>query len=296
MALDHSQSGTLSEKVALTKYISGVSVNETAASTAQVRIRDALPQPAQVTAADGAAGNVTAGLHMIVETYVTRNGESLCSTLREFTSAGSVIVNVGIPIGPTVLNEDTIIGRRIYVTKAGAPATGITPTAAQWFLVVADFSTTLAAGMNGLPLAGNASITVASTTGFKATNGNILVTTTAGVQPVAYATVDATHFLGCTMIRPAYTGGAMATGGAVTQPMVGDNTVTTFAWNVVDASLVATSIPTKDTSGRRLSTFYLAASTSANVAFGPNVRSLSNGGGAYVEVTNGTVEWSVAGQ
>jgi hypothetical protein len=301
---DTTYQGTASETTLLARFLSSWNITETAGSTAYVKFRDSLPLLAAPSAAvDGAAGNVTAGLHMIAVTLVTRNGESLLGPLLEFTAAGSKHATVTIPVGRG-LNEtagasgakDVIVGRRVYVTKAGAPATTVTPTNAQWFRVTADLATTVAAGMNNLPLAGNASITVASTAGFAA-SGIALVTTTTGVQPVAYTSVDATHFLGCTLLRGLnpWANGYLATGNAVTQPMVGDNTSTTFDWNVVDGSLTATNPPSAiDTAGRRIETVKLSAATSVGELYG-SVRALENGGGLHVEVNSGTVEWTVGG-
>ena len=286
----------------LDNYLSAWSVRETTGSaTALVKIRDSLALPGPIgSAPDGAAGNSTAGLHMYLITAVTRHGETTygrnAGDRLEATTAGSKKVELaGIPlIGSSPLGNRQaigtgIVGRRVYATKAGAPATGVTPTRAQWFLTVADNSTTLAAGMNSLSLP-QASITVGSTTGF-ASAGNILVTTADGTELVSYTSVDATHFLGCTGGT-----GTMATGGAVTQPMLGDNTTTTYSLNVADGSFTATNPPLADTAGPAVVEVSLGASQSVGDSYGNNVTAAINDGGFAVEVTSGTVTWRLRGQ
>ena len=72
-----------------------------------VKIRDsfATPAAAAYAAVDGVAGNVTVGLHMIVQTVVTANGESAVGSFTyspwiEFTAAGSKKATVTIPVYP----------------------------------------------------------------------------------------------------------------------------------------------------------------------------------------------------
>jgi hypothetical protein len=178
-------------------------------------------------------------------------------------------------------------GFNVYVTKAGAPAIGTTPTRTQWFLIVANPSTTCAAGMANISLP-QTSITVASTTGFAAC-GRIIITTSFGTEIVAYTSVDATHFLGCTGGR-----GIMSSGGAVTQPTVPDATTLVFAWNVADGSLTATNPPATDTSGPRLDELPLASGEGVADNYA-NVKTLRCGGGLYVEVNSGAVSWEVSG-
>jgi hypothetical protein len=298
MGLDNTQSATgvtttSDIRPTLKRLLSSWSVTETAGvGGGIVKIRDTYNLPSAITsAADGAAGNSTVGLHMFTTTWVTPEGESQIGPQLEWTAAASKIVNLtGVPTATGNSGTPTtgVIGRRIYETKAGAPATGVTPTSAQWFRVVDDFSTTLAAGMNALPLP-QATITVASTTGFAAA-GNILVTTANGIQAVVYTSVNATNFLGCTGGS-----GLMATSGAVTQPAIGDNTTTTFAANVADASLVNTRPSTQDKAGSRVVRVNLAASQSVGEALA-NPRASEHGGGFYVEITSGTVDWELGGK
>jgi hypothetical protein len=291
MALDEVQSATgvtttSNIRPTLSHHLSSWNFRETAGSTALVKIRESFGVPPAISsAADGAAGNSTVGLHMFAITWVTVHGESTIGALLEHTAAASKIVNLtGVPIHAS----PQVIGRRVYETKAGAPATGVTPTSAQWFRVGDDKSTTLAAGMNALPLP-QASITVADTTGFAAA-GNILVTTANGIQAVAYTSVDATNFLGCSGGS-----GLMSTGGAVTQPIMGDNTTTTFAANLADANLTNTRPSTQDKAGQRIASVSLAANQSVGEAYN-NPKRGSGGGGFYVEVTSGTVDWELGGQ
>jgi hypothetical protein len=306
MAVDATQSATgvtttASLRPTLKNYLSSWNVAETAGSTAVVKIRDSLALPTAIaSAADGAAGNSTTGLHMYLVTWVTPNGESTygrnAADRLEHTTAGSKIVGLtGIPIAP--INADgrhsalgtPIVGRRLYATKAGAPATGVTPTNAQWFLVLADLSTTLTSAMNNITLP-QTSLTVAATSGFAAA-GNILVASANGPQVVSYTSVDATHFLGCTGGT-----GTMATSGAVTQPVIGDNTSTTYSLSIADGSFASTQPPIMDTAGRRVRRIRLAANEAVGEALGENVIGAANDGGFSVEVTSGTVDWTLAGK
>jgi hypothetical protein len=306
MAQDHTQSATAitttaSLRPTLKDYLSSWNVRETAGSTALVKIRDSLALPAKITsAADGAAGNSTAGLHMYLITWVTAHGQSTygrnAADRLEHTTAGSKIVNLtGIPLSPT--NSDgrhatigtPIVGRRLYATKADAPATGVTPTNAQWFLTVADVSSTLAAGENNKTLP-EATISLADASGF-ATSGRCLITTADGIQVVTYTGKSTNDLTGCTGGT-----GTMATGGAVSQPMIPNNTATTYALDVADASFAATQPPIMDTAGKPVLRVYLTANQSAGDAFGPNVIGAQNDGGFSVEVTSGTVDWTLGGK
>jgi len=274
---------------AFTKRLSSWNVVEQAAGTAQFKIRDTFALPDAPSAAEGAAGNGTAGLHMFAITWVTAHGESFLGSLVELTIAASKkaeLTNIPVAKPGGIVDVNAIVGRRVYETKAGAPGTGVTPTSAQWFRVVDDFATTCAAGMAAISLP-QASITVASTTGFAA-DGNILVTTTDGIQVVKYTSVDATHFLGCTGGS-----GLMTSGGAVSQPAIGDNTKTTFSANVADASLVNTRPSTQDKAGPRVAGMKLAAGESVDVD--SKSIDLKNGGGPYMEIVSGTVDWVLRG-
>jgi hypothetical protein len=301
MAVDITANGTAARHARvndslLNTYISAFSVRETAAAAAVVKIRDSFAVVAPSALADGAAGLVTAGFHDVAFTAVTIYGESIIGgasgAFLGFTSAGTKHVTVTLPPEPGAYGNPAteFAGLNIYVTKAGAPATGITPTRAQWFLVVANPATTIAAGSNALPLP-QPSIVIASNAGFAAA-GRAIVTTSFGPEIVTYTSTDATHLLGCAGGR-----GVMATGGAVTQPSIPDTTSTTFDWNVADASLTATNPPAIDTSGSRLDevAFIAAQATPFTSRDYANAKGLRNGGGLYVEVTSGAVTWEVSG-
>lgn len=279
------------------EYLSGYNIRESAATpgTALVKIRDSLLLPGPIGAAiDGAAGsnNVTVGLHMFIITGVTKHGETTygrnAGDRLEFTAAGSLTAAIsGIPLFSTVGEE--IVGRRLYATKAGAPATGVTPTNAQWFLTVADGSSTLAAGENGKTLP-EATISLASGTSF-ASSGKCLVTTSDGPQVVSYTGKSSNDLTGCTGGS-----GTMATGGAVTQPMIADNTTTTYTLDVADGGFTATVPPTKDTAGRAVATIPLAASEGMVVPLGPDTIGAQNDGGFAVEINSGGVDWIIWGR
>ncbi len=295
MALDIAHVGTGSEFTTIKSYVSGFSIAETAGTTALVKLRDAVtPLGAPAACTDGAAGNVTVGLHNIAVTAVTRWGETVITSSLEFTAAGSKKGEItGVPVAARGAHgefSDEIVGRRIYVSKAGAPATGIRPTNAQYFLVVADASSTLAAAENGKFLENEGTISVASGTDFAAAGGRCLVTTDRGPQVVKYTGKSTNDLTGCTTLG----GGVMSTGGAVTQPMLPDNITTTYSWNVADGSLTATTGPTKATAGRPFERISLQANESTSDHY-PNPTKLFNGGNVYVEVTSGTVAWTVRG-
>ncbi len=278
-------------KTAQGGYLSSWNVTETAgsAAAASIRIRDNYaPATAITSATDGAAGNVTAGLHMYMVAFVTKHGESWRGALLEATSAGSVIVALaGIPTAPS--GDTKVVGRRIYVTKAGAPATTVTPTTAQWFRIVADGSTTLAAGENNLYLP-QATIAVASGAALRSTGGYALITTSNGIEPVLYTAISGNNMTGCSGGT-----GLMATGGAVTQPMLPDNTTTTYSFNTVDGSLTATNPVTVPTDGKVIEYVKLGAGQSAGTSY-ENAIAGTNGGGFQVQVVAGTVDWSLHGK
>jgi hypothetical protein len=211
------------------------------------------------------------------------------NTWYEFTAAGSKHATVTVPIlSLPSTSHATIVGRRIYVTKAGAPATGVTPLNSQWFLILADPATTN--NMTSNTYLPQGTLTVASTSGF-ASSGNLVVTTDLGVEVVAYSAIGSgTTFTGCT---GGY--GKLTNGAAVTQPMIPNNSDTTYDWNIADGSLAATQPPVVATSGAIIDQCYLAANTSYFGNFGGRPENIENGGYAYVEVTSGAVSWKVQG-
>ena len=298
MAMDTSYSGTGSELTDLVRYYSGCNVAETTgALSAVVKVRDSIKAAGVPVVADGAAGNSTIGLHMFSVVGVTKYGETSLGTRVELDSAGTTILEVtAIPTYPIVSSTndkpsllDEVVGRRIYMTKAGAPATTVIPTLAQWFLVAADASSTLASGENGLSLP-QGTLTVASGTNF-ATSGKLLVTTDDGIQVVTYTGKSTNDLTGCTGGT-----GRMSTGGAVTQAMIGNNTATTYSIDLADGSLTSTIPGGGDTAGSIIEWVNVPAGTSVDTGPGSNVVALGNDGGVFVEVTSGTVNWRVRGR
>lgn len=223
MARDRKVTGTSSALTNLTNYWSSFNIAESAGAAAVVKIRDSIALPTAPSAVVGSAGSCTAGVHYITATWVTANGESTIGTQYEITLTGSKHYTITIPTAPVTANpfmdhlKTTVTGRNIYMTKAGAPATGSTPTNAQWFLVAAS-------------------------------------------------------------------------------PTIADNTTATYDFNLADASLVDTRPPTKDTAGEIDERINLAANESVGHGIAPNVSVAENDGGAYVEVTSGTVSWTLRGQ
>ena len=226
MARDRKYTGTSSALTTLKQYWSSFNIAETAGAAAVVKIRDSISLPTACSAVVGAAGSCTAGVHYITATWVTANGESTIGTQYEITLTGSKHYTITVPTAPVLGTDDegytanlktAVTGRNIYMSKAGAPGTGSTPTNAQWFLVA-------------------------------------------------------------------------------TSPSIADNTTATYDFNLADASLVDTRPPTKDTAGELSERVNLAASESVGHALGSNVADLENDGGFYLEVTSGTVSWTVRGQ
>jgi hypothetical protein len=310
MARDRVYTGSASQLTDLGDYLSGWAVAETAGAAAVVRIRDGFGALPACSLADGAAGNSTAGVHYAIATIVTCVGESTIGAYpvaAGFTSAGSKILNVTVPAyGTTSFSQggaprDVIIGRNVYLTKAGAPATLIVPTNAQWFLPVANPSTTLTSANNGLPLVAagqSVGIVLTSATGFNAGPAWCAVTTDRGIFPVYYTSIVGSTLTGC-FVSGATPGALMATSGAVTQAAVPDNSTTALAVNLADASLTATHPPTKHLAGSLIvPDIRIPAQTggfTAGDSLGPNVIGLQNGGTVCIEVASGTVVWTVRG-
>jgi len=295
-------------------FMSGWAVKETAGAAATVNIRDSVAVPGAPTIADGAAGNSTAAIHYGAITYVTANGEGVIGPQSaSLNSAGTTIIAyTGISTAPTNL-KDPVIGRNVYITKANAPVAAGVPTNAQWFLATSSAglltaSTTVAAGSNAqrvpdLPASGTTlttfTLTVASTavTGttiaFKNGVGNIVVASSFGPIPVAYASTTGTTFVGCTS---EFAGAVFSTGGVVTQPLIPENTSSTYNFNLADANVGDVRPSAVDKTGEIVVPISLAANESQGENFGQNVMELANGGGLYVEVATGAVQWMVKGE
>lgn len=138
--------------------------------------------------------------------------------------------NVSIPVATrTVSSSDN---GRILVLKSTANPTSnsgcfvITNFDSGTNSYVVDFrsgaylsgATSIASGSNGASLP-QATINVASTTGFPS-SGTILVTTTAGIQTVAYTGTNATQFTGCSGGT-----GTMSTGNTVNSQVAASSTI-----------------------------------------------------------------------
>jgi len=291
MALDSVISGTGSQRVTnFNTYISGFNIAETAGTTAVVKLRDDYENLGALTCAVGGAGNGTVGLHMFSVVGVTKFGETYLGTIKEFTQTASKIYT--LTAIPTFTHSLDIVGRRVYVTKAAAPTTGVDPTNAQWFRAVADGSSTIAAGSTLLQLP-EATISVADGTQFAAGGGKVLITTVnSGIQVVAYTGVSTNDLTGCT---GGY--GMLTTGDTVTQPHLPDNSTTTLSFNVADANFPNTRPvqPHAILGGTLIERVNLAANESVGMAY-PNPVVLRNGGGIFVEVNSGTVSWTLRGR
>ena len=124
--------GTVS---ALTTFseLGGFAITESASAAATVNIRDSLTLPTAPSAVVGATGLCTAGVHYICVTYITANGESTIGAQYEITLTGSKHYTITIPVAAPA--RDLVTGRNIYMTKASAPATGLVPSNAEWFLI-----------------------------------------------------------------------------------------------------------------------------------------------------------------
>lgn len=99
----------------------GFQITETAGAAARVKLRNrSIAKPGACVAADGAAGNSTAGNHIVKVTYVTAQGETeMGSVSNTLSSAGSTIIELtSVPVYSGD-GADLVIGRNIYMTEAG---------------------------------------------------------------------------------------------------------------------------------------------------------------------------------
>jgi hypothetical protein len=209
--------------------------------------------------------------------------------IADLTSTGGTPVFVG--------GRDVIIGRNIYATKAGAPATLGNPTNAQWFLVATAPATTLTSANNSLDLTQVSTLTLTSSASWGST-GYCAVATTTGIWPVKFS-ANAANVLTIASTFNAPQGSYMATSGAVTGGSLQDNTTTTFDLNLADASFAATNPPLKSTAGSIMVQARLAAvsgGSSMGDTLQPGPTPVTNGGFVMVEVTSGTVSWIARGQ
>ncbi len=89
--------------------------------------------------------------------------------------------------------------------------------------------------------------------------------------------------------------GLLATADTVTQPMIGDNTTTTYDFTLGDANYVNTRPNTIDKSGRIVKAFNLAAGQAFDAEWA-NSLTCENSTGFITEVVSGTVDISTAGK
>lgn len=140
-------------------------MTETAGSAARVKFYcKALSSLGACVAADGAAGNSTAGNHIFKVTVVTAQGETELGTASNtLNSAGSKIINLtGIPV-VTGDGADLVTGRNVYMTEAAGSTyyrvTNGTVTLAD------NTTTTLAVNLSDATLAGYTAAPTANTSG-----------------------------------------------------------------------------------------------------------------------------------
>lgn len=302
MARESYATGTISGPTGLTSYLSGLAIAETAAAVAIVKVRDALPSLGVTSMVETTAGLSTAGVHYVVSTALTAIGESIIGAYPAaagVTFAGTKIISVTVPT-VTTATRDVVVGRNVYLTKAGAPATAIIPTNAQWFLPLANPSTTLTAANNNLPLVasgGSVGVVLTSAAGFNAGPAYCTVATNLGPMPMLYQSIVSATLTTCTFPTYVPAQALMATGGAVTQAALPDNTSTTLAVNLADASFTATNPPLIDRSGPLMT----APAQFAAVTGGSNHTAVFDdsvgvrNGQVYVDVTSGTVSWVARG-
>lgn len=147
---------------------SALLVTETAGSAACVKFyRSALAAPGACVAADGAAGNSTAGNHLFKVTYVTAQGETeLGSVSNTLNSAGSKIMTLtGIPT-LSGAGSELVTGRNVYMTEAAGSTYYKVDSGAVTVPTLADnTTTTLSVNISDATLAGYAAAPTANTSG-----------------------------------------------------------------------------------------------------------------------------------
>lgn len=147
---------------------SALLIAETAGSAARVKFyRSALAAPGACVAADGAAGNSTAGVHIFKVTAVTAQGETELGTAsNSLNSAGSTIINLtGIPTYSGA-GAELVTGRNVYMTEAGGSTYYKVDSGAVTVPTIADnTTTTLSVNISDATLAGYAAAPTANTSG-----------------------------------------------------------------------------------------------------------------------------------
>lgn len=147
---------------------SALLITETAGSTARVKFyNSALVKSGACVAADGAAGNSTAGNHIFKVTYVTAQGETELGTASNtLNSAGSKIMSLtGIPVY-TGEGAELVTGRNVYMTEAAGSTYYKVDSAAVTTPTLGDnTTTTLSVNISDATLAGYAAAPTANTSG-----------------------------------------------------------------------------------------------------------------------------------
>lgn len=180
----------------------GYQITETAAGAARVKLyAQALEKPTSGgTLADGAAGNCTAGNHIVKVAYVTAQGETELGTASNtLNSAGSVIINAtGLPTlkGP---GAHLVTGRKVYMTEAGGAAYYLVGTLSD------NTTTTLAINVDDAALAALPAAPTANTSGVLFADVHLAASTT---KDVTFAERSA---IGGGLFRAEITSGAAQT-------------------------------------------------------------------------------------
>ncbi len=116
----------------------------------------------------------------------------------QVANTGSFQINDVLHIDPRQNNFWVIVGGvwALYTTTTGPLANGGTSVQLTTLGTVPPVFTTIDSSMNGLPLPQSV-ITVASTAGFPATGGQILVSSTNGIQTITFTGIEGNSFIGC---------------------------------------------------------------------------------------------------
>lgn len=165
------------------------------------------------------------------------------------------------------------------VRYSGTTATTFTNCTGGTGIMSSGFTTTIAAGSNGQTLP-QATINVASTTGFP-TSGTIYIITSTGVSTVNYTGTNATQFTGCTGGT-----GSMTTGNSVSSASVGG--VACGQNKIVTASGNPLIITTQFPHGMSTGDYTVIDNKLTNSFYGFNTASFGNFGPYKVEVVNPT--------
>lgn len=145
----------------------GISVSETGGAATRVKLYShAIMALGACVAADGAAGNSTAGNHIFKVTAVTAQGETELGTASNtLNSAGSkIMVLTGIPIVQPADGASLVTGRNVYMTEAGG-ATYYKVTSGAGASLTDNTTTTLSVNISDATLTGYSAAPTANTSG-----------------------------------------------------------------------------------------------------------------------------------